>query len=142
SGADFGRVTKGAALGFKSRAMLYAERWEEAKEAADEVFALDQYALMDEYDDAWRGGNSESLLEYNYLTTDPNHTFDKDYATYNEIINQGGSGVPTQEMVEFYERANGTEVDWSPWHADQPTDEIQIGRASCREEGEVVGACT
>lgn len=124
SGADQGRVTKGAALGFKSRAMLYAERWEEAKKAADEVFALNLYALMDEYDDAWKGGNSESMLEYNYLTTDPNHTFDKDYATFNEIINQGGSGVPTQEMVESYERMDGTEVDWSPWHTDQPINEI------------------
>ncbi|MGD9558115.1 MAG: RagB/SusD family nutrient uptake outer membrane protein [Mangrovibacterium sp.] len=111
-----GRVTKGAALAFKSRAMLYAERWQEAKDAADAVLALNLYALTDNYADAWQGGNEESILEYDYLITGPNHTFDKDYAPFGEIENQGGSGTPTQEMVESYEKANGTSVDWSAWH--------------------------
>ncbi len=103
---DNGRVTKGAALAFKSRAMLYAQRWDAAKAAADEVIALGVYQLMPQYNDAWKGGNSESILEYNYLVTGPNHTFDKDYATFGEIENQGGSGCPTQEMVEAYESKN------------------------------------
>lgn len=119
--SEQGRVTKGAAFAFKSRAMLYAERWESAKVAADSVLALGIYDLTENYEDAWKGGNSESILEYNYLLTGPNHTFDKDYATYGEIENQGGSGTPTQEMVEAYEKADGTEVDWSPWHQDGGT---------------------
>jgi hypothetical protein len=114
--AEKGRITKGAAYAFKSRAMLYAERWESAKDAADAVFDLGLYSLVDNYADAWKGGNPESILEYNYLASGPNHTFDKDYAPYGEIENQGGSGTPTQEMVESYERADGTLVDWSPWH--------------------------
>lgn len=116
-GNDRGRVTKGAAFAFKSRAMLYAERWESAKVAADSVLALNLYTLTNKYQDAYAGGNSESILEYSYLVTGPNHTFDKDYATYGEIQNQGGSGTPTQEMVESYEAADGTTVDWSAWHA-------------------------
>ncbi|WP_423128926.1 RagB/SusD family nutrient uptake outer membrane protein [Gaoshiqia sp. Z1-71] len=119
--ANKGRVTKGAVLAFKSRAMLYAQRWQSAKDAADAVFALDLYALTDDYDDAWKGGNSESILEYNYLVTGPNHTFDKDYAPFGEIENQGGSGTPTQEMVELYERADGTSVDWNAWHQEGGT---------------------
>ncbi len=114
--AKTGRVTKGAAFALKSRAMLYAERWQAAKTAADSVFALNQYALTSKYADAWKGGNSESILEYNYLVTGPNHTFDKDYATYGEIENQGGSGTPTQEMIESYEKKDGTKVNWTPWH--------------------------
>jgi len=114
---DNGRVTKGAALAFKSRAMLYAQRWDAAKAAADEVIALGVYQLMPQYNDAWKGGNSESILEYNYLVTGPNHTFDKDYATFGEIENQGGSGCPTQEMVEAYESKDGKKVDWSAWYA-------------------------
>ncbi|MGB4539565.1 MAG: RagB/SusD family nutrient uptake outer membrane protein [Prolixibacteraceae bacterium] len=114
---DNGRVTKGAALAFKSRAMLYAQRWDAAKAAADEVIALGVYQLMPQYNDAWKGGNAESILEYNYLGTGPNHTFDKDYATFGEIENQGGSGCPTQEMVEAYESKDGKKVDWSAWHA-------------------------
>lgn len=114
--ANLGRVTKGAALAFKSRAMLYAERWELAMNAADQVLELGKYNLVDTYDKSWRGGNQESILEYNYLLTGPSHTFDKDYATYGEIENLGGSGTPTQEMVESYEDQNGNKIDWSTWH--------------------------
>lgn len=120
-GSSSDRVTKGAAFAFKSRAMLYAERWESAKNAADSVLSLDIYELTDDYEDAWKGSNSESILEYNYLLAGPNHTFDKAYATYGEIENQGGSGTPTQEMVEVYEKADGTEVDWSQWHVEGGT---------------------
>jgi len=116
SSNNLGRVTKGAAFALKSRAMLYAERWQSAKVAADSVIALHKYELMDNYEDAYAGGNSEAILEYNYLITGPNHTFDKDYATYGEIENQGGSGVPTQDMVEAYEKNDGTNMDWSAWH--------------------------
>jgi len=116
TGVNKGRVTKGAVYALKSRTMLYAERWQSAKEAADAVFALNKYALADNYKDAWKGGNSESILEFNYLITGPSHTFDKDYSTFGEIENQGGSGTPTQEMVEAYEKKDGTKVDWSAWH--------------------------
>lgn len=111
-----GRVTKGAVLAFKSRAMLYAERWQDAKNAADAVLDLNIYSLTAKYEDAYKGGNSESILEYNYLITGPNHTFDKDYATFGEIENQGGSGVPTQEFIESFEKKDGTKIDWSAWH--------------------------
>jgi hypothetical protein len=114
--SNSGRVTKGAALALKSRAMLYAERWQDAKNAADAVLDLNIYSLTAKYEDAYKGGNSESILEYNYLVTGPNHTFDKDYATFGEIENQGGSGVPTQEFIESFEKKDGTKIDWSAWH--------------------------
>jgi len=116
-----GRLTKGAAFAFKSRAMLYAERWQSAKNAADSVFAQGVYSLTDKYADAWKGGNPESILEYNYLRTGPSHSFDKNYATFGEIDNQGGNGVPTQEMVEAYERIDGTMPNWSEWHTSAGT---------------------
>lgn len=121
SSGDYGRITKGAAYAFKSRAMLYAERWQSAKDAADEVFNLEMYNLTDDYADSWKGKNEESVLEYNYLIAGPNHTFDKDYATFGEIENQGGSGTPTQEMVESYEKADGTTVNWNAWHIEGGT---------------------
>ncbi|MDR0542062.1 MAG: RagB/SusD family nutrient uptake outer membrane protein [Dysgonamonadaceae bacterium] len=114
--ANRGRITKGAVYAFKSRAMLYAERWQSAKNAADEVFKLNRYALTDKYEDAWKGNNAESILEYNYLVTGPNHNFDRAYATFGEIVDAGGAGAPTQEMVEAYEKADGSKVDWTPWH--------------------------
>lgn len=121
--ANTGRVTKGAAFAFKSRAMLYAERWQESKVAADSVFAINQYQLVDNYADATKGGNSESILEYNYLPTasGPNHMFDMYYAPFGDIENLGGSATPTQDMVESYEKKDGTTLDWSPWHQEGGT---------------------
>ncbi|MDR0505642.1 MAG: RagB/SusD family nutrient uptake outer membrane protein [Dysgonamonadaceae bacterium] len=119
--ANYGRVTKGAVYAFKSRVMLYAERWQSAKNAADEVFKLNKYELVDKYEDSWKGNNSESILEYNYLVTGPNHNFDAAYATYGEAVDIGGAGAPTQEMVEAYEKNDGTKIDWSTWHTEDGT---------------------
>jgi hypothetical protein len=119
--ANAGRLTKGAVFAFKSRAMLYAERWLSAKVAADSVFALNKYSLTDNYADAWKGNNSESILEYQYRVTGPSHNFDMAYATFGEHDEAGGAGGPTQEMVEAYEKADGTAVDWSTWHGTTTT---------------------
>ncbi len=116
-----GRVTKGAAFALQSRAMLYAERWQKVVNAADSVEALGIYSLTSNYKDAWKGDNSESILQYKYLTTGPNHSFDRNYAPYGDIENEGGKGTPTQEMVEAYEKADGTKIDWTPWHGTTTT---------------------
>ena len=109
-----GRVTKGAAFGLKSRAMLYAKRWQDAYNAADSVINLKIYGLMDKYEDSWKGSNKEAILEFAYnKQSGPNHTFDRNYAPdYDKNV----PGVPTQEMVESYEKTDGTKVDWTPWH--------------------------
>jgi hypothetical protein len=123
--ANKGRITKGMVFAFKSRAMLYAERWQSAKNAADSVFSgaglAGKYSLVPNYADAWKGGNSEAILEYNYLVTGPNHNFDLAYAAFGEYAEAGGAGCPTQEMVEAYEKADGTVMNWTPWHSTTTT---------------------
>ena len=48
--ANFGRITSYGAYAFMSRAMLYAERWEDAKNAAECLDAIENMLfLMDEY---------------------------------------------------------------------------------------------
>lgn len=112
-----GRVTKGAAYALKSRAMLYAERWLDAYNAADEVEKLELYDLVDNYADAWKGNNVESILEFDYnQATGPSHTFDRWYVPASDGYNYGATGTPTQEMVECYEDKNGNKVDWTKWH--------------------------
>lgn len=101
--------------------MLYAERWQSAANAADSVIALNMYSLVSDYKNAWKGDNSESILQYKYVTTGPNHLFDRNYAPYGDIENEGGKGAPTQEMVESYEKADGTKIDWTPWHGTTTT---------------------
>ena len=109
-----GRVTKGAAYALLSRVMLYAERWADAKAAGEEVLKLG-YTLADTYAAGFAGGNSESILEFNYLVTGPNHYWDRYMCMYYEYTTAGGAS-PTQEMVESYEDKDGNPVDWSKWH--------------------------
>jgi hypothetical protein len=115
------RVTKGAAFALKSRAMLYAERWQDAFNAADSVISLNKYALVDDYAQAWKGNNSEAILQFSYAQIGPNHTFDQSYVPFIDGYEFGALGTPTQEMVESYEKSDGTAVDWSPWHSSTTT---------------------
>ncbi len=116
-----GRVTKGAAYALLSRAMLYAERWEDAKKSGEEVLKLG-YTLAPTYAEGFAGGNSESILEFNYLVTGPNHYWDRYMCMYHEYTTAGGAS-PTQEMVESYEGKNGEQIDWSKWHTADGTTE-------------------
>lgn len=66
AGSDAGRITKGAALGMKARAALYAKRWEEAIEACNEVLKLN-YSLLpgttaDEYYNIFTSANNSELI--------------------------------------------------------------------------------
>lgn len=128
--ANYGRVTKGAAYALKSRAMLYAacqcdddaekqtSYWQAAFDAAEDVEELMIYALEKDYANAWKGNNSESILEFNYdKNNGPYHSFDKYYTPACDGYEFGGLGAPTQEMVECYETKDGKKVDWTPWHS-------------------------
>ena len=122
---EAGRITSGAAYAMLSRAMLYAKRWQSAKTAAEEVFKLG-YVLMPgktaaDYAKAFtsmRDGNTESILEYNYLVGGPNHSWDKLFMPGGDNTTMGGRATPTQEMVESYQSKDGKTVDWSKWHGE------------------------
>lgn len=123
-GAAKGRLDKGTALAFTTRAMLYAERWDAVKAAAEEVEKLG-YALEANYADAINkeisAGNTEAILQYHFdRSNNVTHSYDfyytpgGDYTIYGEA--GGGYGTPTQEMVESYELATGGFPDWTEWH--------------------------
>ena len=116
-----GRVTKGAAYAMLARAMVYAERWADAKAAGEKVLELG-YELASPYEAATKGGNSESILEFNYQVTGPNHYWDRYMCMFHEYTTAGGAS-PTQEMVESYEAKDGSKVDWTKWHAAEGTTE-------------------
>lgn len=119
-----GRINKGMAWGFMSRAMLYAKQYERVITAAEEVENLG-YGLEKNYKDAYTksiaAGNNEAILQYNFdRSSDVTHSYDfyytpgGDYTLFGE--SGGGYGTPTQEMVESYELATGGFPDWEPWH--------------------------
>ncbi len=122
--ASKGRLDKGMAWGFMTRAMLYAERWDLVKTAAAEVEKLG-YALESDYEDGYMkpigNGNKEAIIQYQFdRGSDVTHSYDfyytpgGDFSIYKET--GGGYGTPTQEMVESYELATGGFPDWTPWH--------------------------
>ncbi len=125
-----GRLDKGCAWALLSRAMLYAKKWDIAKEAADNVASLG-YGLEERYEDSYgktrSAGNNEAILQYLYnLSLDITHNFDFYYTPggdyYANGQTGGGYGVPTQEMVESYELASGGYPDWKEWHNPEGTE--------------------
>lgn len=122
--ASKGRLDKGMAWGFMTRAMLYAERWDLVKTAAVEVEKLG-YALEADYQDGYMkpigSGNKEAIIQYQFdRANDVTHSYDFYYTPGGDFsINKetgGGYGTPAQEMVESYELATGGFPDWTPWH--------------------------
>lgn len=94
---------------------VYAKRWQSAKTAAEEVFKLG-YVLMPgktavDYAKvtSMRDGNTESILEYNYLVGP---------TSWDKLLpggdNDHGGRHSTQEMVESYELAT------TPWLGGYP----------------------
>lgn len=122
--ASKGRADKGMAWAFMSRAMLYAQRYEDVVKAADEVAKLG-YELESNYADAFNkdtgAGNKEAILQWHFdRTADVTHSYDfyytpgGDYSIHKKT--GGGYATPTQEIVESYEYANGGFPDWTKWH--------------------------
>lgn len=120
--ANKGRADKYAALALKSRAMLYAQRWQEAFDAADAVVKSGKYKLMPNYKDAYAGNNAESIFDYRYdASVGPNHNFDANYVPSTDKSAASCGACPTQDFVECFEKADGTKVDWSAWHSQTST---------------------
>lgn len=113
---DQGRLTKYAAYAMLSRAMLYAERWDVAYDAAKVVVESGKFGLVSDCAQSWKGNNKESILEYRYNVVGPYHSFDQDYVPMCDGYDFGALGTPTQEMVECYEKSDGTKFDWSGYH--------------------------
>ena len=123
--ASKGRLDKGMAWGYLTRAMLYAERWDVVKAAADSVETLG-YQLEADYTQALMkdtaNGNKEAILQYHFdRNSNVTNPFDSYYTPGGDYSIKGGTGgaygTPTQEMVESYEYAKGGFPDWNPWHS-------------------------
>lgn len=131
TGDDIGRVTKGAALALKSRALLYAastlnnpshdlQKWQAAADAAKALIDLADegtYALYQgDYTQIFlEDHNSEVILAYGM-----NSSINPYYGDYGSMLNVqiGPNGyhgwsayVPSQNMVDQFEMKNGKSID-------------------------------
>lgn len=121
-----GRLDKGMAYAFTTRAMLYAKRYDAVVAAAEQVKNLG-YALMPNYADSYtkavNAGNNEAIMQYIFdYANGITHSIDfyytpaGDYTLIGQPGGGGGYGTPTQELVESYELKTGGFPDWTPWH--------------------------
>lgn len=114
-----GRLTKGAAYAYMCRTALFAKRWDIAITATDEIKKLNKYDLMDEYKDVFKvAGNKEIIFSIAYKIPDMPHYFDRYFAPDGK---QGiRRAVPTSELVDSYDMADGTPFSWSGSMAKDP----------------------
>lgn len=114
TGADEGKITRGAALGLKARIALYAERYDVAAKAAKDAIDLGVYNIYPNYGNLFKhiGENSdESVLYIPYLlglktSQTPRYLGTRSAPGYSVI-------VPTQTLVDMYECTDGKRIDKS-----------------------------
>lgn len=119
--AQKGRITKGAALSMKARALLYAAsplnnptndkaKWQLAADAAKAVIDLNQYSLYPDYKSLFLAStiyNSEIIWNRPYnLTIDPENTF-VELSQYPNGYGGFAQVHPLQNIVDDFETLNG-----------------------------------
>jgi hypothetical protein len=108
---DKGRFTKGAALGIKARAMLYAGRFEDAAAAASQVMALNTYSLYPTYKTLFSyaaENNAEVVLDIQYIQDVYANNIFQAFAP--RSVNANSKWVPTRKIVDAYEMKNGLPI--------------------------------
>jgi hypothetical protein len=109
-----GRIGKGAALGLKARATLFAGRFSQAAEAAKRVIDDGEHALYPNYYSLfqYQGQNNSEILLDRQRARDVNaHNIYAMLAPWSQISGSTGSlYVPTQKMIDMYEMTNGKSI--------------------------------
>ena len=118
---DMGRITRGAAMAVKSRALLHRasplnnpendlQKWQEAADAAKAVMDLNQYALYPDYKTMFL---QEAIYNSEMIWQRPYNQYASPEAVYVELslypngYNGFGQVHPLHNLVEDYETTNG-----------------------------------
>lgn len=110
TGNEKGKITKGAAIAFKARVLLFEERWNEAAAVAKECMDLGVYSLFSDYEGLFLEVNesavsdSEAILEVFY-TPNVNASF---FQT--PIMEWWPMVLPSLSMAEAYYMDNGLPI--------------------------------
>lgn len=110
--SEKGRITKGAALALKARALLYQGNYSEAATIANTIINMNKYSLYPKYGE---------LFDYPAENCDEvilDKQFIKDVYKNNAFLlgpyshkNSGSSYVPTKRLVDAYEMSNGMDIN-------------------------------
>lgn len=121
SAADLGRITKGAALAAKSRALLYMasplnnsanarEKWQAASDAAKAVMDMNVYSLYPNYKDIFlknNSYNSEVIWSRPYNELLSSEGIILELSVYPNGYSGFGQVNPYQGMVDAFEMVSG-----------------------------------
>lgn len=113
--AERGRIAQGAALAIRMREALYYGDWGTAKTKAQEIINLNQYDLekgKEGYSKLFQVAGQDSkeiILAVQYINST------KPLGVIGQMYNNGDGGwssiVPTYQLVDAYEMANGKTID-------------------------------
>jgi len=121
NGPNKGRITKGAAMAVKARALLYRaspfnnpensrEKWQQAADAAKAVIDLGRYDLFSDYRTMFL---EENIYNQEMIWQRPYNQFESPETVYVELslypngYNGFGQVHPVQNLVDDYETING-----------------------------------
>lgn len=108
---DEGRITKGAALALKARAMLYAGRFKKAAAAAKHVMELNVYSLYPSYEKLFSyeaENNDEIILDNQFVEGVRSNDAFGYLAPFS--LEARGEVVPTSNALEGYQMKNGKDI--------------------------------
>jgi starch-binding outer membrane protein, SusD/RagB family len=109
SSADVGRATKGAALAFKAKALLYNENWTEAAQAAKDVMDLNVYGLFEDYAGLFEEANEnnkEVIFDIQYIKD----TYSQSWPTSCVSFGEWPTPNVTADLINSYYMTNGLPI--------------------------------
>jgi starch-binding outer membrane protein, SusD/RagB family len=137
SAGDLGRATKGAALAYKAKALVYTEQWAEALSAAEEVILdpAQEYTLMGLNGETYEvnrvsAGGAVDLPGYKYIFQPESDNCEEiifavqHYASHEGAYPQGQQGnlVPQYYGPRFVIDDLGASIPYYGWDFIHPTD--------------------
>ncbi len=106
---DLGRVTKGAALAYKTRILLYNEKWTEAAQSAKEVIDMGSYHLFADYEGIFleaNENNAEVIFDIQYIKS----TQPQPWPSSALSLSGWPTGNVTADMINSYYMTNGLPI--------------------------------
>lgn len=114
---EVGRATKGAALGMKMRAFLYQGKYQEVLQVISQIEALGKYSLFPSYEGLFKlanENNQEVMFDIQYMIgeNDQGSRMDQFCGTGTGTFTRGSRYVPTEDLINAYERIDGSDVKY------------------------------
>ncbi|MCE7055216.1 RagB/SusD family nutrient uptake outer membrane protein [Algoriphagus sp. AGSA1] len=128
SSSDYGRITKGTALGWKSRVALFYQKFDVAEAAAKEVMDLGVYQLYPDYyelftiesDASKSPSNRETMFTRIYTTDISMHNLSREI----QVPDQSARWNPTKSLVDAYLCVDGKTIQDSPLYDESTYDSL------------------